>query len=56
MNVEWSLGGTTIVNESAQPVVSASVAGKLGRLSQPMWKRGKGRERLIGRSKPELRL
>jgi hypothetical protein len=56
MNVEWSLGGITVVNESAQPVASALVAGKLGHLSQPVWKREKGKGVLIGRSKSELSL
>ena len=54
--VEWSLGGITVVNESAQPVASALVAGKLGHLSQPVWKREKGKGVLIGRSKSELSL
>lgn len=43
MNAEWSLGGITVVNESAGPVVSALVAGKLGHLSQPVWKPEKGK-------------
>lgn len=42
------------MNESAQSVVSALVAGKLDHLSPPVWKRGKGKGVLIGGSKAAL--
>lgn len=44
------------MNEAAQPVGWALVAGKLGHLSQPVCKRGKGKGVLIGGSKAALSL